>query len=237
MEKKVEFKIGQEALRGSLFVPEGNGPFPAVVFYHGRGSDRKNYLSMAKKLSDKGILALAFDFRGCGESDGVFEEQKIKMGIEDAKAALEFLFSQNIDRDRLGIQGTSFGGYVTGMLLKDYDFIKTIVLRVPAAYSDKDIELSPKNFPGDTYYSQKEKWMDSSSYKGVARYKGKLLVIRSELDELIPEEAVNKYYEDAELASEKELYVQKGAMHSFTNDPEGREHFNEVVINWFLKTL
>src|ERR1035437_9424799 len=94
----VEFKVGKETIRGSLFIPEGRGPFPAVVFYHGRGSNRKNYLPMAESLAQKGIMALAFDFRGCGESDGKFRNQTHKMGIEDGKAALEFLLTQKIDK-------------------------------------------------------------------------------------------------------------------------------------------
>ena len=95
MEKKVEFKVGYETLLGSLFVPSGKGPFPGVLFFHGRGSDRIRYVPMAKKLSEHGIMGLAFDFRGCGESDGEFKNQSHKMGVEDAVAGLEFLLSQN----------------------------------------------------------------------------------------------------------------------------------------------
>lgn len=90
MEKQVEFGSGKGTLRGSLFTCDGNGPFPAVVFYHGRGSDRKRYLAMAKFLSEKGMIALAFDFGGCGESDGVFANQTHRMGVENGRQALEF---------------------------------------------------------------------------------------------------------------------------------------------------
>ena len=46
MEKQVEFKVGDEVIRGSLFAPVEEGPFPGVVFYHGRGSSRKRYLEI-----------------------------------------------------------------------------------------------------------------------------------------------------------------------------------------------
>ena len=179
-ELKVEFKVGKEILRGTLFIPEGTSPFPAVVFYHGRGSARARYLPMAEALARKGLITLAFDFRGCGESDGKFEEQTHKMGIEDARAGLEFLLSQNVDKKRIGIQGTSFGGYVTGMLLNDYDFIRSVVLRVPAAYSDQALNVKANAEKG--YFKKRENLINSSAYSGLEKFKGKLFVIESEKD-------------------------------------------------------
>jgi hypothetical protein len=231
----IEFKVGEETLRGSLFIPDGQGPFPGVVFYHGRGSTRANYLPMAENLAQNGIMALAFDFRGCGESDGEFKNQTHKMGIEDGKAALEFLLTQNVDRQRIGIQGTSFGGYVTGMILNDYDFIKSVVLRVPSAHSM--ITLISKPTPTDNYFQKRENWINSSSYKGLEKFKGDLLVIESEKDELLPPEEVQKYYNIAINVAKRKLFVQKNAGHSLSDNPEGRREFNEITVDWFLKTL
>src|SRR3990167_11461440 len=111
MEKKVEFKVGNETLRGSLFVPKGPGPFPGVVCLHGSGGVGDMYFEIAKKLSEKGIVGLAFNYRGAGVSDGKFEEQTIDNGIEDARAAYKFLISQDfVDKERIGDVGGSFGG-------------------------------------------------------------------------------------------------------------------------------
>lgn len=237
MKKDIEFKIGSEVLRGTLFIPEGNGPFPGVVFFHGRGSDRTRYLPMAQKLSENGIIGLAFDFRGCGESDGEFENQNHAMGVEDGRAGLDFLLSQNVDRKRIGIQGTSFGGFVAGMVLNDYDFIKSVVLRVPAAYSDKDLDLTPKTFPNYVYFQDKNNWISSSAYNGARNFTGNLLVIVSEKDELLSPELTQKYYDIASKTVSKKLFIQKGAGHSFSTDPEGLKVFHKVVVDWFMETL
>lgn len=237
MEKKVEFTVGEEILRGSLFVPEGNGPFPGVVFYNGRGSTRERYLPMAEALSNKGMITLAFDFRGCGESDGVFANQTHRMGIQDGKAGLEFLLSQNIDRSRVGIQGTSFGGYVSGMLLGEYDFVRSVVLRVPAAYTDKQLDTTVRAGDEENFFAKKENWIDSSSYQGLANYKGNLLVIRSENDELIPQEEVNKYYDIATHAKKRSLFIHKNAGHSLSDNPKALQEFHKITIDWFLETL
>lgn len=237
MERKVQFESGREILRGSLFVPQGKGPFPGVVFFHGRGSDRRRYLPMAKFLSDKGMITLAFDFRGCGESDGIFfNTQTHRMGVEDGKAALEFLLKQDVDRKRIGIQGTSFGGYVAGMLLKDYNFIKSVALRVPASYSDKDLDTTISEHRERDYFEKKENWATSSSYRGISNFIGNLLVIKSKNDEIVSSEAVDKYFDDARNAKSKKMIVQN-AGHSFRNDPKGLEEFYSLTQDWFLKTL
>jgi len=235
----VEFKVEDEALRGSLFIPDGSGPFPGVVFYHGRGSTRKNYLPMAEDLGKKGIMALVFDFRGCGESDGEFKDKTNRMGIDDAKAGLQFLLGQDIDKKRIGIQGTSFGAYVTGMLLNDpqSQFIRSIVLRVPAALSDDQLDFSLSIEEEENFFAKKENWINTSAYNGFVQFKGSLLVIRSEKDQLLPEESVNKYYDVAVKAKERKLYVQKNAGHSLSDNTEARREFNRITVNWFLETL
>ncbi|MBI4098074.1 MAG: alpha/beta fold hydrolase, partial [Candidatus Levybacteria bacterium] len=154
--RQVEFKVGHETLRGSLFIPKGNGPFPGIVFYHGRGSSRKRYLPMAKRLARAGILALAFDFRGCGKSDGVFEQQTQRMGIDDAKAGLNFLLEQNVDKERIGIMGTSFGGFVTAILMNEFDYIKSLVLRVPAIFPEEIMDINVDDLRKYSYI-EKEK--------------------------------------------------------------------------------
>lgn len=235
--REVEFKVGKDTLRGSLFIPSGKGPFPGVVFYHGRGSTRARYLPMAETLAQKGFMALAFDFRGCGESDGKFEDQSHEMGIEDAGASLKFLLSQNVDKKKIGIQGTSFGGYVTGMVLKDYDFIKSVVLRVPAAYSDNDLQLTPETFPKYVYFQNRKKWIDSSAYSGLKKFRGSLLVIESEKDELLPSEEVQKYYNVAKSTVKRKLFIHKNAEHSLSDNPKELREFYKITVNWFLETL
>ena len=233
--QNIEFKVREEILRGSLFTPDGKGPFPGVVSYHGRGSSRENYLPMAESLAQNGILALAFDFRGCGESDGELKDQTHRMGIEDGKAGLEFLLTQNVDKQRIGIQGTSFGGYITGMVLRDYDFIKSVVLRAPSAHSM--ITLISKPTPTDNYFQKREHWENSGSYKGLEKFKGNLLVIESEKDELLSSETVRKYYKVAMKAVKRKLFVQKNAGHSLSDNPKLMEEFCKITVDWFLETL
>lgn len=236
MEKKVEFRVGEETLRGSLFIPKGKGPFPGVVFYHGRGSSRKRYLEISKRLAEKGIMAFCFDFRGCGVSDGAFENQTQRMGIDDARAGLSFLLSQNVDKNRIGVMGTSFGGFVAAILVGEFDSIKSLVLRAPAVYPNKLLDLHVKLI-SDHNHIEKEEWLESIAYEGMSLFKGSLLVIQSEKDDVIDPWIVQNYYDKAINASKKELFIQEGAGHSLHATPDSLKEFYELTFSWFTKTL
>ena len=66
-------EIQDLALKGLLFVPEGDGPFPAAVVIHGSGTSRRDngwYLTLTKHLQDSGIVVLLPDKRGSEKSEG-----------------------------------------------------------------------------------------------------------------------------------------------------------------------
>ena len=105
MEKKIGFKVGNTTLRGSLFIPKGKGPFPAVILFHGNGGKGASTFEAASKLPKKGIMSFVFNFRGCGISDGDYSIQTHADALLDAEAAFDFLLSQNVDKNRIGVVG------------------------------------------------------------------------------------------------------------------------------------
>ncbi len=230
------FKIGSETVRGTLFEPEGNGPFPAVIFYHGRGSSRNRYLPIAKRLAEKGICALAFDFRGCGKSDGIFEEQTNENGIEDAASSLAFLLKQNVDKARIGICGTSFGGYVAVMILPKQPFVKSVLLRAPASYAKKILKAPTSEESEKGFFKKRDNWEDSAAYERIQSYRGSLLVVKCERDGWLEDEMVERYYNEAIKTKQRKLKVLEGADHALTNQAM-LERFYDLIEEWFIKTL
>lgn len=226
--KETELRV--DGIGGNMFTPEGKGPFPAVIFFHGLGSSKRNYIPMAETLGNQGIVAVAFDFR-----PSPLDQTPLEI-INDGKKVLDFLLSQNVDKKRIGMQGTSFGAYVAVKLLRDYDFVKSVVLRVPAALSDKDLNIKlSARIAG--YFENRENWIESSVYDNISKFAGQLLVIRSEMDQQIPKECVNKYYDVAVSTKERKLYVQKNAGHELSNNPAGLKEFQKITVDWFLETL
>ena len=115
-EESVSFPCGQISLEGVLGLPEGKGPFPAVVVCHphplfGGSMDNNVVAAVCAALGREKIAWLKFNFRGVGRSGGIFAE-----GIgeqDDVKSALTFLMTlSEIDPARLALCGYSFGAAV-----------------------------------------------------------------------------------------------------------------------------
>jgi pimeloyl-ACP methyl ester carboxylesterase len=106
-------------LAGTLTIPQGTGPFPAVLLLSGSGQqDRdetifghKPYLIVADRLTRAGFATYRFDDRGTGKTVGA--PLSLDTEIDDAGAILDVLKKQKeIDPKRVGIIGHSAGGMV-----------------------------------------------------------------------------------------------------------------------------
>ena len=95
MYRSVELNVNGRLLRGCVRAPEGNGPFPTAIFYHGFTVDRigmqRLHELFARALVDQGFACVRFDFYGLGESEGDFSEMTLGHEIEEAKANAEIL--------------------------------------------------------------------------------------------------------------------------------------------------
>ena len=107
-------------LAGTLTVPAGPGPFPAVVLLSDEGAQDRNgtvneYAPMgrlADYLTRRGIAVLRFDDRGTGQSTGAAEATTADR-ITDAQAALSFLRARpEVRPGSLGLVGHGEGGNV-----------------------------------------------------------------------------------------------------------------------------
>jgi len=88
---RVSFPSGELFLEGILAIPEGAGPFPAVIVCHphplyGGSMDNNVVYSLFEALTQASLASLKFNFRGVGGSQGEFGQ-----GIgeqEDVEAAI-----------------------------------------------------------------------------------------------------------------------------------------------------
>lgn len=98
-------------LAGTLTVPPGDGPFPAVILISGSGPQDRDetvwthrpFAVIADHLSRNGIAVLRYDDRGFGESTGDFAASTSMDFASDTAAALAWL------KTRPEIDGGSIG--------------------------------------------------------------------------------------------------------------------------------
>jgi len=118
-------------LAGTLTIPFGQGPFPAVVMITGSGPQNRNeelmghkpFLVIADYLSRNGIAVLRYDDRGVGMSQGSMINATTEDFATDAEAAFNFLKSNSkINPKAIGLIGHSEGGLIAPIVAaSNYD--------------------------------------------------------------------------------------------------------------------
>ncbi|HEU4883808.1 MAG TPA: alpha/beta fold hydrolase [Longimicrobium sp.] len=124
-------------LAGTLTLPQGDGPHPAVVLVSGSGpQDRdetllghKPFLVLADYLTRRGIAVLRLDDRGVGASTGSFAAATSDDFAHDAAAAVQWLRARpDVADDRVGIVGHSEGGVIAPLVASRTPEVAFIVM-------------------------------------------------------------------------------------------------------------
>lgn len=101
---------------GTLYKPEGQRPFPAIIVVHPASEGEQTppfYDHLKSVLPEHGISVLVFDRRGSGCSEGDFETAGFEDLAGDVIAAMEYLaFRIDINAAKIGLHGMSQGAWI-----------------------------------------------------------------------------------------------------------------------------
>jgi len=138
------------ALGGLLFVPEGDGPFPAAVVIHGSGTSRRDngwYLTLTKHLQNSGIVILLPDKRGSEESEGNWRTSSFEDLATDTRAAIEHLREQqSVPISGIGVIGMSQGGWIAPLVASQEDDLAFLVSLVGSVVTPREQLLYEENY-------------------------------------------------------------------------------------------
>ena len=115
MKTPVSFYSEGCRLVGDVYYPQDLRPGDkraGVVLCHGYTGVKDLYLpDNARVLTEAGYVAMTFDYKGWGDSEGPRSRLAPYGRVADVQAALTFLGTlSDVDPERLGIYGTSYGG-------------------------------------------------------------------------------------------------------------------------------
>lgn len=140
----------QVSLAGTLTLPSGQGPFPAVILIAGSGphdrdedvAGHRPFLVLADFLTRKGIAVLRYDKRGIGKSTGNFDQATTEDFASDATAALDYLKShKEINAKKIGLIGHSEGGLIAPMIASRSSDVAWVVLLAAPGLKGEQIML------------------------------------------------------------------------------------------------
>ena len=180
--EEVAFQNGAVNLAGTLTLPQGDGPFPAVLLISGSGlQDRdetlvghKPFWVLADHLSRAGIAVLRVDDPGIGQSTPHPKPPTTADFATDVEAGVAFL-KQDDRMGRIGLIGHSEGGLIAAIVASRSNDVSFVVL------------MAGPGVPGaELLWKQNERIFDAAGIAG--ERKQNLLILLNRLFTILTSE-------------------------------------------------
>lgn len=212
---------------------------PVVIICHGFGSNCNRPLlrAIADDVVEQGMIAVRFDFNGCGQSDGLFQNMTVLNEIDDLKHVIAWVREQPWT-ENVSLVGHSQGGVVVSMTAGELGAgeIKCEALLAAAAVLRDDAirgttqgaTYDPYNLPGD--YVELPRRQDGDTlklgknyietamtlpiYETAANYSGPVLIVHGTHDRIVPYTYSERYQEKL---PQSRLHLVPGETHTFSN--------------------
>jgi len=141
----VEFESGGFTLRGVVHRPVQEPPVAGIVFVHPFAEEKKSsyrvFVEMARAAADAGCGVLRFDFRGCGDSEGLFEEAGPEAWRGDLRRAFS-LAKETFGAPRMGLLGLRLGAALAAELAEEELELAFLLLWEPVAEGERYLSLT-----------------------------------------------------------------------------------------------
>lgn len=227
-----------ERIYGMVHLPaDRKGPVPMVFMCHGLGVTSDHMLPYAKALTQNGIGAYRFDFRGGGNdsrSDGATTEMSPMTEAADLEAVLEAARSwEFVDWNHVFLMGNSQGGLVCALTApKHQEEIQGEILLYPAFVVPdvlNSMYASVEEVPESQWFEWltlgKKYYVDMAEvdvYQQACRYRKSVLLLHGDADELVPISYSKRFAQEME---QTEFHIIQGAGHGFSG-----ENFQKALV-------
>jgi len=231
----ITFESNGFRLKGMLHLPETNLP-PVVIGSHGllSNSYSPKQIALARECNSHGMAYFRFDHRGCGQSDGVFNEITSLNGRRnDLVSAVKTIQMRKDIGKKIGLFGSSMGGAVCISVADVLDIDAWVTYASPVRSSSiitalKESDDANKIKP---LLDQKFlKWDISDQLKHLHH----IFILHGDSDKIVPPANAHEIFTKSN--DPKKLILQKGGNHLMSNKKHQKNFLREAV-NWFKKWL
>lgn len=229
---------------------------PVVIICHGFGSDCNRPLlrAIASDVVQQGMIAIRFDFNGCGKSEGLFQNMTVLNEIDDLKHVINWVQHQAWAKN-ISLVGHSQGGVVVSMTageLGDKEIKCEALLAAAAVLRDDAIRGTTQGASYDPYnlkqdYVELPPRMDGQTlkvgknyietsmtlpiYETAQNYNGPVLIVHGTQDQIVPYTYSERYHEKLKNS---EIHLVPGENHIFSKTCEDTAL---LVADWLHKEL
>jgi carboxymethylenebutenolidase len=215
----VEFRNGEDPIKGYLAHPKKTGKHRSVLVLHGNPGVSDDIRHTAVKLAEAGFVGLAVSSTSRENDDMerlsrefVMSNRFIKRYVADGQSGIEFLKKKSLYNDKgFGILGYCGGGYTATRFAQADSRVKAVVAfyAAPAFPPERSSQTDPR--PNMLEFIEQVKIPIQFHY--------------GTRDGLIPNENVQKLREKLEQTKGKpEIYIYDGAQHGFANIMDNTYH-------------
>jgi len=189
-------KIQNVTLAATLTIPQGKGPFPAVVLITGSGpQDRdesllghKPFLVLSDYLTRHGIAVLRADDRGTAKSTGDFSTATTADFATDTEAGIAYLKTRaEIDPHKIGLIGHSEGGIIAPMIAARNPDVAFIVMMAGSGVPGDEILVAQVQAIAESSGKTHEE-----AVKTAAKQREILALVKSEKDPAVLEKELKE---------------------------------------------
>lgn len=221
-----------------------NKKYPTIIYVYGGPGVRNvearwNYSSRGWEtyMAQKGYLLFILDNRGSSDRGLEFEQATFhKLGVEEMKdqmKGIDFLTSlPYVDKNRIGIHGWSFGGFMTTNLITTYpEVFKVGVAGGPVINWEWYEVMYGERYMG-TPQDNKEGYNNSNLLNKAKNLKGKLQIIIGMNDPVVvPQHAENFLKSCIDAGTQPDFFIYPGEGHNMRG--HSSVHLHERITQYF----